>query len=146
MNTPRVPFAYQRYLARARLFQRESMFLADMLSAEPNWVRLFLIAHAFELAIKAYLELAKERGNLVGARAANHDLVGQYEWACVNGLPRNARLLDDLTILGPLHEAAYHRYPQDRARSIPMPSSFDDELHNLIELVQRELPTGLERR
>src|ERR1039458_718336 len=49
------PFGPQRYLARGRQFRRVAMHLADMDGPEPNWPKYFLVTHAIELAIKAYI-------------------------------------------------------------------------------------------
>src|SRR5262249_34413636 len=44
-----------RYLARARQFRRAAIMHVDMENGEPFWPKWFLVTHALELAIKAYI-------------------------------------------------------------------------------------------
>jgi hypothetical protein len=50
----------QRFLARARQFRHVAIALADMDGPEPNWPKWFLVTHAIELAIKAFIIFSEE--------------------------------------------------------------------------------------
>jgi hypothetical protein len=72
----------QRFLARARQFRRVAMPLPDMDSPEPNWPKWFLVTHAIELAIKAYI-VSREDSNVPAPAApkpGNHDLFALYDY------------------------------------------------------------------
>ena len=45
----------QRFLIRARQYHAQAVKLTDMEGSEPNWPKHFLMTHAIELAINAYL-------------------------------------------------------------------------------------------
>jgi hypothetical protein len=44
-----------RYLDRARQFRRAAMMHSDVENGQPFWPKWFLITHALELAINAYI-------------------------------------------------------------------------------------------
>jgi hypothetical protein len=61
--TPRglpAPLEAQRFLIRARQYRDQANKLADKESFEPNWPKYFLVTHAIELAITAYLFLKRD--------------------------------------------------------------------------------------
>jgi hypothetical protein len=70
------PLEAERFLIRARQYRAQAILLADMEGAEPNWPKYFLITHAIELAITAFLVFAKAMGqSRTGKKADNHDLM-----------------------------------------------------------------------
>lgn len=98
-----------------------------MYGPEPNWPKNFLLTHAIELALRAFLIFYKERGGrLPGRDPAAHDLVGLYEQAVRCGLPRSKLVTKDLRHISELHETQYARYPRAEARPVAMISQYDD--------------------
>jgi hypothetical protein len=94
--------------------------LDDMVAYEPNWPKHFLMTHAIELAITAYLIF--ERG-LNEARRGKwpeaHDLEALYEEAARRGLESNQLVLKDLSYLSELHKVHYARYPKIEVKGVP---------------------------
>src|ERR1039458_6036765 len=133
------PFEAQRYLARGRQFRRVAMGLVDMDNAEPNWPKYFLLTHAIELAIKAYI-ISREG---IGAPApamkppADHDLVGLYDYAVLYGLKRSALVTNDLPHISELHQIHYARHPQANVKPVAMISQYDDLADELFADVQK---------
>jgi hypothetical protein len=121
-------FTAQRFLARGRQFRRVAIPLADMEGPEPNWPKYFLLTHAIELAIRAYLAFRKDIGAArpPGPEPANHDLVGLYEQAVICGLKRNTLVTAGLPHISELHEIHYARYPRSEARPVALISQYDD--------------------
>jgi hypothetical protein len=109
------------------------MPLADMHGPEPNWPKYFLMTHAIELAIKAFLNFEKE---LNTSRAptkepANHDLVGLYDCAVSRGLTRDALVTSELPELNELHQIHYARYPASETKPVALIAQYDDMVDKL---------------
>ena len=132
------PFGPQRYLARGRQFRRVAMHLVDMENAEPNWPKYFLLTHAIELVIKAYIISCEDAGAPAPAakKPKDHDLVGLYDYAVLYGLKRSALVTKDLPHISELHQIHYARYPQANAKPVAMISQFDDLADELFAEVQ----------
>jgi hypothetical protein len=85
-------FSALDYIARARQFRRGAHKLEDIEGGEPNWPKYALLGHAVELALKAvpkYFEQSRAYQKPKTVEPANHDLVGQYQWAKLHGLASN---------------------------------------------------------
>jgi hypothetical protein len=124
----------QRFLARARQFRRVAIGLPDMDGPEPNWPKWFLVTHAIELAIKAFIVSREDLDVQAPAEAkqpANHDLVGLYDYAILYGLQRNPLITSDLPHLSELHQDHYARYPHAQARPVALIAQFDDLVDQL---------------
>jgi hypothetical protein len=110
------------FLTRARQYHTQAIELEDMVAYEPNWPKHFLMTHAIELAITAYLIF--ERG-LNEARRGKwpeaHDLEALYEEAVRRGLESNQLVLKDLPYLSELHKVHYARYPKIEVKGVPRP-------------------------
>jgi hypothetical protein len=116
------------YLARARTFRQAAVQLADMLGPQPNWPKYFLLGHAIELALKAVVKYCQQSPSYQkppGDEPANHDLVGQYTWAKLHGLPANEIAEKMMPHLSELHLEHFARYPQP-LKPVIMISEFDD--------------------
>jgi len=89
-----------RFLARARQYRAQTIKLEDQEGFEPNWPKHFLMTHAIELAINAYLVfergLGRPRTAGGGPKPDGHDLMGRYSEAVRRGLKSN-RLGSGLT-------------------------------------------------
>ena len=72
----------QRFLIRARQYRAQAILLADMERFEPNWPKYFLLTHAIELAINAFLvfEPGTRRG---GTNLKTTTLWGSMRRPCV---------------------------------------------------------------
>ncbi len=135
---PPAQFSALDHIARARQFRRGADKLEDMESAEPNWPKYALLGHAVELALKAvpkYFEQSETYQKPNAAKPANHDLVGQYDWAKLHGLASNQLVEADLPLLSELHKDHYARYPQ-ALRPVCLPSEFDDLVDQIIADVE----------
>jgi hypothetical protein len=124
----------QRFLARAAQFRRVARSLPDMDTYEPNWPKWFLITHAIELAIKAYVISRADANTPAPAlqkMPANHDLVAQYEYAVLYGLPPDPLVTKELPHLSELHQVHYARYPQAEAKPVALIAYFDDMVDKL---------------
>jgi len=135
------PFEPQRLLARGRQFRRVAIELVDMDGPEPNWPKYFLITHAIELAIKAYIVSREGVGAPAPAvnRPANHDLVGLYDYAVLYGLNRSPLVTSDLPHISELHQVHYARYPQANVKPVAMISQYDDLADELFADVQKAI-------
>jgi hypothetical protein len=104
-----------RYLDRARQFRHAASKHVDIENGQPFWPKWFLVTHALELAIKAYI-MSREGLDQQApiTEPANHDLVGLYEKAVLWGLSRNSLVMSGLPHLSELHQSHYARYPQIR--------------------------------
>jgi hypothetical protein len=112
-----------RHLNRARLYRAQARKLPDTVASEPNWPKHFLITHAIELAITAYLVF---RRGITGPRSPgkrrppkDHDLMELYEAAVRGGLKSNPLVLKELPSLSELHKLHYARYPQVESKPVP---------------------------
>jgi hypothetical protein len=108
---------------------------ADMIGAEPNWPKIFLVGHSIELAIQAYLAYAKQLSlpRPPGPEPANHDLSALYAFAVARGLAPNSVVTNDLAHLSELHKTHYARYPAYEAKPVAMISQFDDMVDQLFD-------------
>jgi hypothetical protein len=70
---------------------------------------------------------------------SNHDLVGWYDYAAANGLPRDPLVTADLPHLSDLHQINYARYPKGEARPVALISQFDDMVDKLFADVERAI-------
>jgi hypothetical protein len=122
-----------RYLDRARQFRRAGTKHVDIENGQPFWPKWFLITHALELAIKAYI-VSREKLSLPSPtkEPANHDLVGLYEKAVLWGLTRNPLVMSGLPHLSELHQSHYARYPQDNVIPAALIAQFDDLTDQLL--------------
>jgi hypothetical protein len=122
-----------RYLDRARQFRRAAMMHSDIENGQPFWPKWFLITHALELAIKAYIVSREELGlPPPPTEPANHDLVGLYEKAVLWGLSRNPLVMSGLPHLSELHQSHYARYPQGKVIPAALIAQFDDLTDQLL--------------
>jgi hypothetical protein len=135
------PFQPQRFLVRGRQFRRVAMGLVDMEGPEPNWPKYFLLTHAIELAIKAYIISREDAGAPAPSTnpPANHDLVGLYDYAVLYGLKRSALITKDLPHISELHQIHYARYPQANAKPVAMISQYDDLADDLFSEVAKAI-------
>ncbi|HVZ53075.1 MAG TPA: hypothetical protein VG986_13980 [Pseudolabrys sp.] len=133
------PLEAQRFLIRARQYRAQAIRLVDMENGEPNWPKYFLMTHAIELAIHAYLSFEKGLGRprtRGGKKLDTHDLMSLYEEAVRRGLKSNALVLQDLPHLSELHKIHYARYPQIEVRPVALIGQFDDMTDQLFADVQ----------
>lgn len=107
---------------------------------------LFLLCHATELALKAYLlshgaDPGPKAGGLKNP-ALGHNLVALYELAVAQGFtPPDDRLADMVEWLGPAHQAHSFRYRELGVRSLPLPVLFGEVLSAAIGSIKRTVGT-----
>jgi hypothetical protein len=134
-RAPAIPFPGQRMLARARQYRRVAMPSVDMEGPDPNWPKWFLVTHAMELAIKAYI-VWREDANVpppAAPKPANHDLVAQYDYAVSYGLTRDPQITSDLPHLSDLHRTHYARYPDAAVKPVALIAQYDDMVDKLFD-------------
>ena len=76
-----------QYMHRARQFRRAAMQMADYVNGEQFWPKYALLAHAIELALKAFVNHSTSSGTPSGKEPKQHDLLGWYQLAVDYGLP-----------------------------------------------------------
>ena len=138
------PFEAWDYLARARTFREAAFQLTEMLAGQPNWPKYFLLGHAIELALKAvpkYCQQSPSHQKPSGKTPADHDLVGQYEWAKLHGLPANDIAEKMMPHLSGLHLEHFARYPQP-LKPVIMISEFDDLVDSILSDVTKFVRLG----
>jgi hypothetical protein len=111
----------QQYLRRGMQFRDAAMPLSSYVNGETNWPRIALLTHAIELALKAYVLHAVERGLRPAPTKppANHDLEGWHQIAVDFGLPVGISLSEGIAVLNEVHEPHFARYPQSPSRPVP---------------------------
>lgn len=131
----------QRFLVRARQFRRVALPLPDMEGPEPNWPKYFLITHAIELAIKAYIISREDAGAIPPPKPqpANHDLAGLYDYAVLYGLERDPAVTKELPHLSDLHRVHYARYPQAKVTPVALIAYYDDMVDRLVDAISEAL-------
>jgi hypothetical protein len=95
------------------MYRDQTIGMADIVNAQPNWPRYFLLAHAAEVTVRAVLVSAKA-GALrqdIGPEPGNHNLSALYEYACKQGLKPNPQVLGELSYLSEIHKNYAARYP-----------------------------------
>jgi hypothetical protein len=127
------PFEARGFLHRARLYRDAAIKLGpDIINGEPNWPKWFLMTHAIELAIRSFCVFRADISPPpVGQPPRNHDLIGLYDYAVKNGLPRDPLVTTDLPHLSELHEIHYARYPKKETKPIALISQYDDLVDKL---------------
>jgi hypothetical protein len=106
---------------------------------EPNWPKWFLVTHAIELTIKAYI-VSREDSSApppAAPKPGNHDLVALYDYAVLYGLRRDPLVTDQLPHLSELHQVHYARYPQAKIKPVALIAHFDDMVDQLIQDVSQ---------
>jgi HEPN domain-containing protein len=124
----------REYLNRALRYRDQAIELVDTVNTQPNWPKHFLMTHAIELAIKAYIVFA------AAIELRSHDLSDLYGRALRHGLRPNTVVLNELPHLNPLHMVHYTRYPNPEVQSVPAYiSSYDDMVDQLFTDVREAL-------
>jgi HEPN domain-containing protein len=98
---------------------------------QPHWPKNFLVTHAVELVIKAFIVTVYEEPPHI------HDLVKLYEKAVSHGLPHDQGVANDLAQLNDLHDSFYARYPHPESKPVPMISQYDDTVDRLFDEVTK---------
>jgi hypothetical protein len=126
------PYPALDWHARARMYRDQALGMPDIVNAQPNWPRYFLLAHAAELAIRAAIVFAKDGSRrAAGPEPGRHDLAALYEYACKCGLKANPQIVDELSYLSEIHKNYVARYPKSPGQ-IWLASEFDDAVDGLL--------------
>jgi hypothetical protein len=136
------------YVKEAEAYHRAALLVhssRELLSdTELMAPALFLLCHATELALKAYLlSHGADPGSKAGGLknpAIGHNLVALYELAVAHGFkPPDARLADMVEWLGPAHQAHSFRYRELGYRNLPLPVLFAEVLSSTIISIKRTI-------
>lgn len=129
------------YISEAEAYHRAALLVHS--STEPLDAidlmapALFLLCHATELALKAYLlshgaDPGAKAGGLKNP-AVGHNLIALYEMAVDQGFePADDRLASMVEWLGPAHQAHSFRYRGLGAYHLPLPALFTEVLASTI--------------
>src|SRR2546423_6912806 len=82
-SEPLLPVHPQELFSRAKQFRDAATPMPDIVNGRPNWPKWALVFHAIELALKAAIVSAGERGvpQPQVKQPDNHDLSALYEYA-----------------------------------------------------------------
>jgi len=117
-------------LARyARDYLEAALVVDEHLGKRPRYLRVapipayFLLTHALELTLKAYLRAGGLTVEELSARPLGHDLRALYSKACDLGLPALYQLTEEdssaLHLLAELNEGHQLRYVEAGAKTFP---------------------------
>jgi HEPN domain-containing protein len=129
-----------RFLVRAQQFLWVGKSLPDMHGAEPNWPKLFLLMHAVELALKAFIVSRK------GSAPQSHKLVSLYNLAAKCGWERDPRLEKELPHMSKLHNEYHARYPSDSIRPIELLAEFDEPIDDMVQQLIDDIEKAVDPR
>lgn len=105
---------------------------------QPGWPKYFLLTHAVELLIKAYLIYSGECPRTLRG-SGGHNLVMQIDRAVQLGLCLSAECIDDLKALSEAHSKYWNRYPKTDGRPIVLYETSENSVIDLLSLVQNAL-------
>ena len=109
------------YLERAEQFY-EAFY--DLPKREPpSWPRYFMLCHAIELALKAYL--AAHGATAQELKNFRHNLTALLEEAINKGLSLSDTAQKDIKALQEAHEKFWHRYPKEDAKPVLVIEQFE---------------------
>jgi hypothetical protein len=141
---PLAPIDAARYFNRAQMYRAQAAYLADTVGHEPNWPKHFLLTHAIELAITAYLVLDRgsstSRARSSGKTPKDHDLLALYTDAVRRGLKNNPLVFNELPFLSDIHLDYYARYPRAEAKPVP---AFISDYGNMLDHLFTDISDAL---
>jgi hypothetical protein len=127
------------FFGRAVQFQRAFGELKDPNYPPHDWPRYFMLCHAIELALKAYL--AHEGASYKDLKDFGHNLSQLLTDATQKGLSLTAPTRTAINTLNEAHTKFWHRYPTPEGGpwTFPMIGGFEGAARELIQTVDRHL-------
>lgn len=109
--------------------------------APPSWPRYFLLCHAVELALKAYLAMhGKTMGNL--KNEFGHNIERLLDEAVRAGLPLGPLARGEIPRLNEAHVKFWPRYPREKSKPIFVIEQFDAYTRELLCAVRKCIHGG----
>ena len=84
----------------------------------PSWPRYFLLCHAAELGLRAFLLSRGARESDLQASAFRHNLKKLLAEAIKRGLALSSSARDEIELLDEAHAKFWHRYPRKEAKPV----------------------------
>jgi hypothetical protein len=138
------------HLERAEEFYQAFRDLDIPERLPPNWPRYFLLCHAIELALKAYLLFHGATADEIKNPSLRHNLKELLEQAIQKGLPIGPCTRSELELLHDAHTKYWPRYPKQDANLVFILDPFEPYAVELLCSVATALlsrykpdPTGL---
>jgi hypothetical protein len=104
-----------------------------------SWPRYFMLCHASELALKAYLFHYGATPKELKASGVRHSLTELQTRATNNGLSLSPKVQDDINWLNKAHEAFWHRYPREQGGPVATIDQFQPAVRELLDAVNKAI-------
>jgi hypothetical protein len=103
----------------------------------PSWPRYFMLCHAIELALKAYL--AAHGTTAQQLKDFRHDFTALLKETTNKGLSLSASTQQGIKDLQEAHEKFWHRYPKEDGKPVFVIKQFKPAAHELLDSVSKAL-------
>jgi len=107
-----------------------------------NWPRYFMLCHATELALKAFLLAHGWTEQQIRAQGVRHDVTKLLTEAVALGLKIGPLAHHELELLSQAHEEFWHRYPKQTADPVFIIDHFEPYVVELLKAVRLEIRGG----
>jgi HEPN domain-containing protein len=108
----------------------------------PSWPRYFLLCHAAELALRAFLLSHGMSESLLRDKAFTHRLKELLAEATKRGLALSPSARGDIELLDEAHAKFWHRYPRKEAKPIFVIEQFESPVEELLRAVSTSIRSG----
>lgn len=138
-NSPPEELIPYDFFGRAVQFKRAFGELPEPDYPPHDWPRYFMLCHAIELALKAYLAL--KGATYAQLKDFRHDLTAARIEATNKGLSLTPSTQVAIDTLSEAHTKFWHRYPtvEGGPWSFPLIGQFEGAARELIEQVDKQL-------
>jgi HEPN domain-containing protein len=100
-----------------------------------SWPRYFMLCHAIELALKAYLAYHGKTPKELRSPKIGHSLKELLTEATNAGLSLGALAQNDIGLLSEAHEKFWHRYPKEVGKPAYTIDQFEPVARELLDMV-----------
>ena len=98
----------------------------------PSWPRYFMLCHAIELALKAYLAAHGATAQQLKNSKFKHNLTALLSEAINKGLSLSASAQKDIKDLEEAHQKYWHRYPKEDGKPVFVIEQFEAAARELL--------------
>jgi HEPN domain-containing protein len=131
------------HLQRANEFLQAFKALPE--GVPPSWPRYFLLCHAIELALKAFLLSRRWTRQTLKRTKYGHELKKLLGEAKSEGLQLSASAVDDIEALDEAHKNFWPRYPMEESKPVFIIDPFEPAATELIQTLANLLCVGFLR-
>ena len=100
-----------------------------------SWPRYFMLCHAVELALKAYLFYRGKTPMELKAPKLRHSLKELLTEATNSGLSLSTSVQNDIALMDEAHEEFWHRYPKEDGKPVCTIEQFESPARELLDAV-----------